>query len=850
MTVGHITMNPSVWSAFDSLSRQNLRPARFTMPDPPSYQPTRLLPLVVATAIVSLSVGAAHAKVLIVKNGMEVSGAVSELSSLGNSVLASAGNAGQGGPKLINFVDNQLQRIFVSTYQTANIRNELPMLSRIELEQRVALKGFSIGKIGSILKVTPFDKYGHRTFSMMSNQGRLDVIQGITRITPHWTSIEGLASKQKTYIWDMRIATSSLPRDVLNPILMHQIDPTNSDQRLNVVRLYIESQRYTDAETELQKVLQDFPKLGDHKDLLVDIRQLKAKRYIEEIRLRRQAGQFNWARLLLEQFPEDNVASELLLEVRDLLGEYTKVDGDAAQVGKLLTSHISEMEDGLRKNSLQAISAEIRGQLNYHNINRMADYLRLADDDNLLVEQKLALAVSGWFLGSGAADENPAVALSLAKVRDLVREYLLEKKLPRREELLGQLSSLEGATPNNVAKLLAAMRPPMGDQTLEEIEADEPVREPPVDTTPVDDPAPQTAPPGLLVLSAPGLSEIGPLKYTIQLPPEYDPYRKYPTIVTLHSEVTNPELQIDWWSGSYSDEKQQRLGQATRHGYIVVAPHWGVPHQSRYQFSAREHAAVLGSLSDAMRRFSIDSDRVFLSGHSMGGDAAWDIGLAHPDLWAGVIPIVATSDYGERRSPRYIPKYWRNAREVPLYFVAGELDGDLMNRNSASLDRYLTLSGFDCMVVEYRGRGHEHFQDEIQQIFTWIRLHRRDFYPRQFEVSTMRKWDNFFWWTEVDVPSKKTVAPTAWPPPRGFRGDTIEAAVRPDGSLFVKTAAKSATVWLTPEFVDFDRAIEIKFNGRKKRIEIKPSLETMLEDARTRADRMHPFWAKITFGQN
>ena len=26
------------------------------------------------------------------------------------------------------------------------------------------------------------------------------------------------------------------------------------------------------------------------------------------------------------------------------------------------------------------------------------------------------------------------------------------------------------------------------------------------------------------------------------------------------------------------------------------------------------------------------------------GDAVWDMGLAHPDLWAGVIPIVATSD--------------------------------------------------------------------------------------------------------------------------------------------------------------------------------------------------------------
>ena len=44
--------------------------------------------------------------------------------------------------------------------------------------------------------------------------------------------------------------------------------------------------------------------------------------------------------------------------------------------------------------------------MNYENLNRMADYLRLADDENLRVEQKLALAVSGWFLGEGQGQQN------------------------------------------------------------------------------------------------------------------------------------------------------------------------------------------------------------------------------------------------------------------------------------------------------------------------------------------------------------------------------------------------------------------------------------------------------------
>ena len=39
---------------------------------------------------------------------------------------------------------------------------------------------------------------------------------------------------------------------------------------------------------------------------------------------------------------------------------------------------------------------------------------------------------------------------------------------------------------------------------------------------------------------------------------------------------------------------------------------------------------------DAMRRCSIDSDRVFIAGHGEGVTVAWDIALAHPDLWGGL----------------------------------------------------------------------------------------------------------------------------------------------------------------------------------------------------------------------
>jgi hypothetical protein len=243
----------------------------------------------------------------------------------------------------------------------------------------------------------------------------------------------------------------------------------------------------------------------------------------------------------------------------------------------------------------------------------------------------------------------------------------------------------------------------------------------------------------------------------------------------------------------------------------------------------------------------------------MGGDAAWDIGLAHPDLWAGVIPIVARSD-------AYDTFYWENASLIPFYVVSGELDGDKMVQNARDLDRYLMRS-YPVTVVEYRGRGHENFSDEIQNLFDWMGRYKRNFYPKEFTTKSMRPWDNFFWWVELaEMPPKSMVLPVDWPP-SGSRPVETTARVTEGNSIYVTSGAGHVTVWLTPEMLNFDEPVNITINGqrvttggnadaggssasdrrnRPSRLRfVEPDLETLLEDVRTRGDRLHPFWAKV-----
>ncbi len=328
-------------------------------------------------------------------------------------------------------------------------------------------------------------------------------------------------------------------------------------------------------------------------------------------------------------------------------------------------------------------------------------------------------------------------------------------------------------------------------------------------------------------------------RYFVQLPPEYDARRRYPTIMTLHGAGTTPLQQIDWWAGTKT-KNGRRDGQGGRHGVIVISPAWSEKTQLEYRYSAKEHSLILAVLRDASRQFSIDSNRVFLSGHSIGGDAAWDIGLSHPDLWAGIIVLSG-------KAGRFVHHYHPNAQTLPFYIVCGGLDHTTFTANEMDLDRYLK-KGFDLTYVEYRGRGHEHFSDELINIFDWTTRKIRSSSPKEIDAVSMRPWDRFFWWIEMNSPPQQTmVLPENWPPARFGQPFSLSAKAGTSNKINARCGADQVRIWLSPEIIDFQRPLTIYLGSRRlHQGEITPDVDVLLEDLRTRCDYQHPFWAVIT----
>ncbi len=777
-------------------------------------------PLILALAAVASCFSfAASGATLLLKDGRTLEGRYAEISSVAENPLSPKAPAGEVALTPLLVVDDGLRRTYLHSSQVREILDQNTARDvRINIWQPVAERGGGVGRIGQAVQITPFDEFGRRVYEMHSTEGLLSIVQGITQVTPLYTKVQGLTGGSRPIVWDMRIATSSIPRDQLSRILSAAIKEDDLEGRLQIVRLYLQSERYRDAGDELEKILQDFP---DRQDLQQDVRQLRqlgARLILSEIKLRMKAGQHQLARGLLTQFPGEGVAGETLAEVRELLDQYATEDARRKDVLDELVAQVAKIADENGRRLAENFAKEISAEANEDAIARLASFERLADDSAMPPEEKVALAISGWLVGANQATDNFQAAVSLAQVRDMVLAYLREADPQKRGQLAAELADMEGATVDRVAQILKLMKPPLGAPS----EAQDSPRQ--------------------FDLSVRGIAGEKDGRYVVQLPPEYDPLRHYPTIVALADIGVAPEKMLDYWAGPIDNERgSERLGQATRHGYIVLAVDWQDSHQLDYDYSARVHHAVLSALRDSCRRFSVDADRVFLTGHGAGGDAAWDIAIAHPDVWAGVIPIAAVAD-------SYVGRYASNAPYVAWYIVAGELDGDKMARNAREFDRYMKPNT-DITVVEYQGRGYEPYGDEIQRLFDWLGRRKRTM-PKEIECVSMRPWDNFFWWVEAEgLPEKAMVLPGNWPPARGVRPSRIRGKRLETNKLAVSTQADRVTVWLSPELVDLGEQLVVEVNNRaitpRDRV-VRPDLNVLLEDARTRADRQHPFWAKLS----
>ena len=740
-------------------------------------------------------------------------------------------------PKGFYSLDDGARWIYFSPTQVRVVEKmPAPMEERI-LSRNVRYLAMP-AKMQPILRVVDTGKWDYVKwerdyFFQTPTSARASLKQAVASINPQFMRLDAVS---KTY-WVAAYLTREFEPEVIEKLIATHPDfkakPTDKPsaavgRRMRKCDFYAQASLFPQAERELDALLKERPEERDRvATARATLDRLKGRDAWEEIKKWHQAGREREVAKRLAAFPTQNVPDRVLLDVRELESRLKATVGLVDQVGTALDEQVKDVKTPTGR-SLASAVGEIRKELHPANVARLDAFLGQVKEvtrrkargkpAQMTPEQLLSLAVSGWLLGSPSAEARPDAAVNLWKTRQMVLQYQQEDNKAARGRILADYEKV--ITPrvdiDEVAQLIDHLPPAKPAQNIA----------------------------AQITQETTGRGQ-NAKTYLLKLPPEYTHNRQYPVLIVLSNTDESARAMIEKFEKHAADN-----------GYILASPQWHKELGGEYGFSVEEHDAVLDTLRDLRRRYQIDSDRVFLFGMGEGGKMAFDVGLSHPDCFAGVLPMSAGPIKFARR-------YWRNAQYLPFYVVNGTRAGDTSKEIRLQFENWM-LRGFPALWMEYKGRGVEFFKGELPNLFDWMRHQKRAFPMHQLgtdgaggptgtEFCTMRDEDNRFYWLGLSK-----IAPRYLALSERWNNNTqpayATATINPTtNEVSIKGQGfGGCTLWFGRNsvgqyMIDMEKPISVTVGNKLviARRKMTPSMAVLLEDLYRRGDRKHLFVGEL-----
>jgi pimeloyl-ACP methyl ester carboxylesterase len=185
------------------------------------------------------------------------------------------------------------------------------------------------------------------------------------------------------------------------------------------------------------------------------------------------------------------------------------------------------------------------------------------------------------------------------------------------------------------------------------------------------------------------------MPYVLFVPSTYVPGKPTPLIVDLHGLNITPLMQM-LFDGT--------TDLAERYGFIVVAPMgfslsgwWGARSGRPGELSELDAMTVLKLVRE---RYTVDSDRIYLMGHSMGGAGTDHLGGKYNDIWAAVAPISAAGGIADAAAA----ERFRSFRTLLMHGAKDSIVSVNGSRRAAML---LQGAGAQHVYLEFPDKDHE-----------------------------------------------------------------------------------------------------------------------------------------------
>lgn len=270
--------------------------------------------------------------------------------------------------------------------------------------------------------------------------------------------------------------------------------------------------------------------------------------------------------------------------------------------------------------------------------------------------------------------------------------------------------------------------------------------------------------------------------YRVYVPAAYDGGRPWPMLFLLHGTGGNENTLLD----------DERFGPhymalaAERRGVILVSPYArGV---TEYR-GIGEHD-LFCVLEDVKRRYRIDEDRVYITGHSMGGTGSAYQALHHPDVYAAAVAFAPAYSF-----PWLLP----NARHAPIWWIMGGADEAFYHMGiDIGIERMRRL-GIPHRYLNLPGEGHAGPLQRFDEALGWMLGQRRQAHPAEYEMVVDTPLHGRVWWTSVEKMEKPGKVAVVKASAKAGRAEltltnVAELALTPDAALFRPAAPLEVVV--------------------------------------------------------
>jgi len=155
--------------------------------------------------------------------------------------------------------------------------------------------------------------------------------------------------------------------------------------------------------------------------------------------------------------------------------------------------------------------------------------------------------------------------------------------------------------------------------------------------------------------------------------PDADTFRKYPLVIFLHGageRGSDNEAQLKWGVMNFATDENMM-----RHPALVIAPQ--CPLKTGWSNFLRKDMKldptpskpmelVIKLIHQLIKTMPVDTNRIYITGLSMGGYGTYDAIERYPNLFAAAVPVCGGGDISRAASIAHIPIWIFHGAEDPV----------------------------------------------------------------------------------------------------------------------------------------------------------------------------------------